>query len=588
MPLFTSNEPTRFSHIWYCSSSDDLYLPTSCTEHIIYTHIDVCLALVRPQLFPGSGRWLDIFTVALIQLAEEKWYVSTLELQLASFEVLVAFRGVRTLRVTVARNMPLSLWGDDDPSGTTIEAREKRRLPPLRAAGVEWKMPSGMLVPLLSQAALLREAEWMKLTGIECETLESNASAVSHWGDLSQSVTRLVHSPRSYFEAVLTFLEGEENSESKKVQNWVDGGVPGFDTIQNMGSVSWPSSLRRLSIGCVLGGILDLDALPKSLKQLVVGCYFNQPVESVAWPVGLERLTLGGHFDQPIEDVAWPPRLLQLKLGDKFNQPIYDVAWPESLLRLTFGDKFDQPITDVVWPDSLQDLDFGDVFNRPIADVTWPASLLRLTFKINFDQSITDVVWPSSLLTLAFGRRFNQDITGVAWPASLRKLTFGRGFNKCIAGVFWPSSLQQLEFGNLDQSIAGVVWPSSLQSLALKGNFSQPVSKVVWPASLVRLEFGNRFNFPINKVVWPSRLQDLAFGRDFDQPLHGSVWPASLRSVTFSERFLNRSAVSDLPPFANLIGSDMSLEHYGKFEHPPVLDAFDNPTIAWVQHLFCV
>ena len=136
--------------------------------------------------------------------------MTTLELQLASFGACVACRGVRTLSVTVDKRMPLSLWGDNDSLGKYSEAPERRRLPVLRATAVEWMMPAGMLVPMLSKAELLRGVEWMQLTGVDCGEVHSKATPVYPWNNVSLPATRLVHSPRSYFEAMLKFIEQEE------------------------------------------------------------------------------------------------------------------------------------------------------------------------------------------------------------------------------------------------------------------------------------------------------------------------------------------------------------------------------------------
>lgn len=80
-------------------------------------------------VFPGSGQWLDMLTIALGQAAEGKWYTSTLQLQLVSFQACVACRGVRTLRVTVDKRMPLSLWGNDDSMDDELKTNTVGRLP---------------------------------------------------------------------------------------------------------------------------------------------------------------------------------------------------------------------------------------------------------------------------------------------------------------------------------------------------------------------------------------------------------------------------------------------------------------------------
>ena len=64
--------------------------------------------------------------------------------------------------------MPLSLWGDHDSLDNPLGHPKRRQLPAPRAFSVDWKMPGGMLVPILSEAALLSEAMWMQLTGVDC------------------------------------------------------------------------------------------------------------------------------------------------------------------------------------------------------------------------------------------------------------------------------------------------------------------------------------------------------------------------------------------------------------------------------------
>lgn len=187
-------------------------------------------------VFPGSGGWVDIFTVALGEASEGRWYVSKLELQLASFDICVACRGVRTLRVTVDKYIPLSLWGGDDSRGDSLRAQERRLLPALRAAGVAWQVPSGMLVPVLSEAALLRGVEWMPVTGVDCENLDPNAGALSRWDtSVLQPDSTLVHSPRVCLETMLTFFGR--------------GGLA-INAKQNLRRRRWPSTLRQLSLGC--------------------------------------------------------------------------------------------------------------------------------------------------------------------------------------------------------------------------------------------------------------------------------------------------------------------------------------------------
>lgn len=344
--------------------------------------------------FAGSGRWVDILTIALGQASEGKWYVSTMELQLASFSACVACRGVHTLCVTVGLHMPLSLWGGDDSSYDSSNATETRRLPGLRAAGVAWGMPPTYLVPVLVEAALLRHATWMKR-----DCIISKTAYLSFTGDVESPPERLLHSPMSYFKALRTFSGREDHP---------------MDRLQSQCSLSWPPALRKLSVAFVVHEHIDWLSLPCTLERLSLGGTFDEPIDSVAWPVLLKRLALGDCFDQPIADVVWPTSLLHLAFGEVFNQPITDVAWPVSLLRLAFGQLFSLPVVGVVWPSSLLQLTFEGTFMRSLTDVVRPSSLHELALGDTIPNAVASVVWPASLVRLRLGGSFDEPITQVS------------------------------------------------------------------------------------------------------------------------------------------------------------------------------
>lgn len=77
------------------------------------------------------------------------------------------------MRVAVVKEITPRLWGDDYVMGYSVDAPQIRQVPALQAAGVACMIPSGILVPLLSQAPILRGAERMQLTGVDCGMLES-------------------------------------------------------------------------------------------------------------------------------------------------------------------------------------------------------------------------------------------------------------------------------------------------------------------------------------------------------------------------------------------------------------------------------
>lgn len=413
-----------------------------------------------------------MLTIALGQATEGKWYTSTLQLQLVSFQACVACRGVRTLRVTVDKRMPLSLWGNDDSMDDELKTNTVGRLPALRAAGVSWTLPASMFAPVLLQAVLLRDVEWMQKTGVNYVRLRSNDAALSGPDELIPSVARSVRSPRIFFETMLTFITKENDATV---------------ATQSAPSTSWPSALRQLSIGCTTTERINWVTLPHSLERLALGGCFDQPIESVAWPASLKKLTLGGCFDQPIADVVWPTSLMQLTFGVSFNQPIAYVNWPVSLLQLKFEGRFDQPIAEVLWPPSLEQLSFGYSFNQPIADVVWPSALRKLAFGGSFDQPIAEVVWPVSLKRLVFGDDFNHPIDTISWPSTLQYLAFGTGFVQPIERAVWPASLKCLAFSNeFVPTTTALVWPPFLLPLMCTScdALSESVEPFDWPAGI--------------------------------------------------------------------------------------------------------
>ncbi|CAM9162233.1 unnamed protein product, partial [Ectocarpus sp. 13 AM-2016] len=99
----------------------------------------------------GKGRCLDAFTVALSQAGEGKrWYVSTVELQLASREYCRACRSVTTLHVTVDNRTPRCLWADRDsrtrPGTHSSKKVCSSRVPIVRALRLTWMLPMEVLL----------------------------------------------------------------------------------------------------------------------------------------------------------------------------------------------------------------------------------------------------------------------------------------------------------------------------------------------------------------------------------------------------------------------------------------------------------
>ncbi|CAM9108795.1 unnamed protein product, partial [Scytosiphon promiscuus] len=83
----------------------------------------------------GSRHSLDALTVAIDQHSPEGWYVSTLQLQLASMQLCLACRRFSTLEVRVEEGTPSCVWARSTPL-----SEQGSRVPPLRAVGLTWEL----------------------------------------------------------------------------------------------------------------------------------------------------------------------------------------------------------------------------------------------------------------------------------------------------------------------------------------------------------------------------------------------------------------------------------------------------------------
>ncbi|CAN0363910.1 unnamed protein product, partial [Ectocarpus fasciculatus] len=221
----------------------------------------------------GSSKCLDAFTLALSQACdgqEERWYVSTLELQLVSLELCQACRSAQLLDARVDEDTPPTLW-TSRASHTTPGKRSEtsfiisNRVPAVQAFGWTWKLP--------------------------VDHLPQRASMELHPGPKCP----------------------QQNGQR------FDAGV---------GSVVLPRSLKRLEISMDMS--INAVSWPASLQQLSFGYYFNQSIVGAPWPASLHHLSFGDSFNQPIVGAPWPASLQQLSFGDSFNQPIFGVTWPAS------------------------------------------------------------------------------------------------------------------------------------------------------------------------------------------------------------------------------------------------------------------
>ncbi|CAM9331965.1 unnamed protein product, partial [Scytosiphon promiscuus] len=455
---------------------------------------------------------LDAFRIVLNDhdASEKRWFVSTVNLQMASVQFCVACRLARVYHVRIAAFSP---W---------IVERDHK-----------WEERHGGGGDGASEVPRLRDAA-------------SGSNVLSHHRDHSLRIPRLCLRRMTW--ELSTFTSDRQLAASMQRLAMV-GDEFGADVREAM----FPPLTQRLTFGrdfnrairslsrggcndqtlsTALRGIAPPPA--SSLLELSFGSYFNEELdESVLLPSSIRRLTFGSGFNRPIDRIKWPPAIRDLVFGWRFNQDVQGVSFPSSLETLEFGFSFNQPVRGVCWPASLRQLSFGDMFSQDIGgDGTagdWPEPLERLTFGDSFNPSNTaPIALPKRLVSLALGNGFNQPVDTISWPDSLRELQMGDSFNQPINRVRWPASLKRLTFG------AG-------------GSFNQDIDTVRWPQSLEVLEFGWKFNRSITRVEWPPSLRELSFGWDFDQAVVvegvGVRWPASLQRLTFGQNF-NQSLVT--------------------------------------------
>lgn len=542
-----------------------------------------CPSCTRERLTEGNP-CPHAFEVALAQAANSKWYVSTLELQLVSFQICVTCRGVRTVRINVSSETPPRLWGDDGAIKHHRNVKEKRKIPCLQASGVNWMMSANLLQPVLLQSPLLKGVTWMKVVNGR-KSLDEE-----FWTDdyedgqpdtiyRPHTVSGLMSSPEHYLGSMRSYAQvwcANVDRVQTLVRHFsgpaVDEELKHWSGALNFGGGGM--SLRTLQELVAHHAICNQNeriSLPANLIRLTFGTGFNQPITGIAWPTSLVELTFGCDFNQPIAHVTWPVSLLKLAFWGRFNQSLDNVVLPPSLLKLAFGRSFNQPIISVVWPASLLEVAFWGNYDHPIARLVWPASLRRLSFGAGFNRPIQDVVWPVGLHDMTFQGRFNQAITGGLLPGSLRKLTLGPVFNQPVTGVIWPESLESLAFGmSFNQSVEGVAWPTSLHVLSLGSKFNQSLDNVIWPPCLEHLTFGDYIDQQAEqpqpdlgrnykpRPIYRSgseAMPQIKWGLSFNQPIGGRAWPASLRQLKFGGDF-------NQPMDANVLLPD-GLEHLG-------------------------
>lgn len=285
----------------------------------------------------------------------EGWFMSIMQLQLASLQLCVVCRSVPALHLIVDENTPRYLWAGNtygpEPYHLGGSALCWTRVPAVRACKVTWKLPVWIL-----------------------EQPRSGLAAVTH----------------------LTFWHGLEDCHNERLD-----------------AVVWPPRLETVELGFRFNQPIDWVRWPACLRDITFGGDFNQPI-TASLPASLRCVHFNGNFDQSLDWVRWPAFLDELTLGHAFNHPIAEVEWPASLRQLSFGDEFDQPIDNVLWPPNLEELTFGFSFSQPIDCVLWPGSLEKLAFGRCFQAPLNGIQWPASLRQLTIARKKHDPVP--AWP----------------------------------------------------------------------------------------------------------------------------------------------------------------------------
>lgn len=166
----------------------------------------------------GSNLYLHAFSIALNATSDkEKWFTSTIQLELVSLQLCLACRDASELHLRVEEDTPRYLW-INGPARTTRSSKILRtsRVPTFRPREITWKW----LNTALSQS--LRESDSGPLGNLDSLTLDD---------DFNQYI---------------------------------------YDVV-------WPMSLRRLTFGKCFNWPLDTVSWPPSLQLLHLGETFDRP-----------------------------------------------------------------------------------------------------------------------------------------------------------------------------------------------------------------------------------------------------------------------------------------------------------------------
>ncbi|CAN0107763.1 unnamed protein product, partial [Ascophyllum nodosum] len=207
---------------------------------------------VPPSNKSGHDLGLDALLIALNDARngqlQQRWYVSTEELQLVCVNVCVACRKLETSQIVVTNYTPPRLWRRRDVAKHAKKITHSR-LPAIRVRAIIWERS----IDELSIKRVLLDNKW-----------------------------------RTTFPRQLICKQGPQQDCS--------------DTIL-------PDSLQQLSLVSDFSTGIDNIVWPALLQRLTLGPSFNHPVYGVQWPVSLQELEFGDAFDQSITAVVWPTSL---------------------------------------------------------------------------------------------------------------------------------------------------------------------------------------------------------------------------------------------------------------------------------------
>lgn len=172
---------------------------------------------------------VDALTVALNHGSDGvEWYVSTTNLQMASWDLCVTCRSLAMPHIVVNRDTPLYLWLRRKQEAFRNKGAVSR-IPALRSSSITWAMPPEFI------------SEGSKLF-------------LQKRGNLISGFRRLLRWSPSRNEATATW---------------------------------WPTTLRKMSFAPTFDHSISDILWPGCLEQLIFGREFDQAINNVQWPTSL-------------------------------------------------------------------------------------------------------------------------------------------------------------------------------------------------------------------------------------------------------------------------------------------------------------